>query len=239
MRTQEVPRFPDETFYFDKSQQYPELVVDQAVLGDGPWPNVEVYADRSVIMTAENQDGETYTRGYSEVSQHRLFPRERIAAIRTGSDRPREIEVAEGMRRRFEPGGEQTGEYVTSDKDELIVKRQLADGSELDKIMVFPVRTFLPENNLTSYQALGIVRPDGVLVAWGTEARNTHRLIDLVNASALARDQNDLRRLTSQLVGEVRLTGIVMISEPVCAYLGYFLKKFGVDLMPTHDPRER
>lgn len=238
MRIQEVPRSPDETFYFDDSQASRELVVDQAALGDGPWPNVEVYSDRSVIMTIEKQDGEVAARGLAACGQHTLFSGERLKGIRTGSEVACRVE-AQPDDWKIEIGGEQTGEYTPADEDELIVHRQAYDYGEGDKVMIFPIRTFLPVAFDATYQALGIMRPNGALVAWGAEAYATSWFTDLANANALARDQGDLQRLRDELGRDRHLVSLIRTSVHVTAYLKHFLDKFGVDFMPTHDPRER
>ncbi len=239
MRIQEIPRTPDETFYFDEDPSYRELVVSGVALGEAPWPNVERYDDRSVIIAVEKQTGEVVTRGVPEHTQHRLYPGERIVDIKTGRGEAYMVESGESGAWEYRIGGEQTDEYVVVPGDELIVKRQFGDYREADKVMTVPAQDFLPGESGVGFRALGIVRPSGALVAWGMGSWHTRRLVDLANANALARDKRDLRRLRKQLLREEHLVGIINCSEQVSAYLGHFLDRFGVDLRPTKDPRER
>lgn len=236
MRIQETPRTPDETFYFDRSQGYSELVVSQDALGHELWPNVEVYTDQSVLMTVEKQTGEIVTRGILPHAQHRLYPGERIRDVKTGSEEARQVEVAGNWH--GELGGEQTGIYVVGDEDELLVRRDHSTENEPERNMALPSRTFLPGVSGTSYQALGIMRPSGALVAWGIGARHLARLVDLAHANSLAHTDSDWYRLKDELDRNEHLVGIVGSTLQVHTYLGHFLQKHGMDFMPTRDPRE-
>ncbi len=218
MQPQESRRYSDEKFYFDQATS--ELVITSKELPPH-YPQVELVNAHSTYETYRAPDGSEVTRECpGQGARNCMEPNSRLIGVEARNN------------------GDTTSQYTVQPGDKLIARRKHTSG-EAYTVTMAADKPLPAEEDVSGYEALGIITTERKLVMWGYEGSKAQQLVDHLVASKLTRNLLDNFILDIEVKFTGSMADRLASNHTVRRYLDWFQQTYGENYKNLKEPFRR